>query len=144
MKLTLDNKNLAEDFFEDTRLLGIMAPIKDYQLCWYLNSIMGMDFRINNDIEIQLTKKRRNYFFAVYEFSELTGSLFHYIYNNRFDGEYLLPEFKHLDFLWLMKGDIVSEDSLQEIINNIKAINGVQLVAELTNEKIRNKEHLVF
>jgi hypothetical protein len=43
-----------------------------------------------------------------------------------------------------MKGDIVSEDSLQEIINNIKAINGVQLVAELTNEKIRNKEHLVF
>jgi hypothetical protein len=144
MKLTLDNKNLAEDFFEDSRLLGIMAPIKDYQLCWYLNSAMGMDFRINNDIEIQLTKKKRNYFFAVYEFCEPTGSLFHYIYNNRFDGEYLLPEFKHLDFLWLMKGDIVGEDSLQEIINNIKAINGVQLVAELTNEKIRNKEHLVF
>jgi hypothetical protein len=80
----------------------------------------------------------------VYEFCELTGSLFHYIYNNRFDGEYLLPEFKHLDFLWLMKGDVVSEDSLGEMINNIKAINGVQLVAELTNEKIRNKEHLVF
>ena len=80
----------------------------------------------------------------MYEFCELTGSLFHYIYNNRFDGEYLLPEFKHLDFLWLMKGDVVSEDSLGEMINNIKAINGVQLVAELTNEKIRNKEHLVF
>ena len=144
MKLVLDNKNLAEDFFEDTRLLGIMAPIKDYQLCWHLNNLMGMDFRINNEIEIQLSKKDRNYFFAVYEFSEPTGSLSHYLYNNRFDGEYLLPEFKHLDFLWLMKGDIVNEDSLHQTINEIKEISGVQLVLELTNEKIRNKEHLVF
>jgi hypothetical protein len=144
MKLVLDNKNLADDFFEDTRLLGIMAPIKDYQLCWHLNHLMRMDFRVNNDIEIQLSKKDRNYFFAVYEFSEPTGSLSHYLYNNRFDGEYLLPEFKHLDFLWLMKGDIVNEESLQETINDIKEISGVQLVIELTNAKIRNKEHLVF
>jgi hypothetical protein len=144
MKLVLDNKNLAEDFFEDTRLLGIMAPIKDYQLCWHLNNLMRMDFRINNDIEIQLSKKDRNYFFAVYEFSEPTGSLSHYLYNNRFDGEYLLPEFKHLDFLWLMKGDVVNEESLHETINDIKVISGVQLVIELTNAKIRNKEHLVF
>jgi hypothetical protein len=63
---------------------------------------------------------------------------------NQFDGEYLLPEFKHLDFLWLMKGDEVSDDSLQETIQTIKAINSVQLVLELTNEKIKNKEHLVF
>ena len=144
MKLILDNKNLTEEFFEDTRLLGIMAPIKDYQLCWHLNNLMGMDFRINNDIEIQLTKKKRDYFFAVYEFCEPTGSLFHYVYNNRFDGEYLLPEFRYLDFLWLMKGDIVNEETLQHTINGIKEINGVQLVIELTNEKIRNKEHLVF
>ena len=144
MKLLLDNKHLADDFFEDTRLLGIMAPIKDYQFCWHLNSVMGMDFRINNDIEIQLNKKKRNYFFAVYEFCEPTGSLSHYLYNNRFDGEYLLPEFKHLDFLWLMRGDIVAEKDLQDTINSIKGINGVQLVLELTNEKIKHKEHLVF
>ena len=103
-----------------------------------------MNFRINNDIEIQLTKRKRNYFFSVYEFCELTGSLSHYIYNNRFDGEYLLPEFRHLDFLWLMKGDIVDEEMFTQTTSNIRAINGVQLVVELTNEKIRNKEHLVF
>jgi hypothetical protein len=144
MKLILDNKNLADEFFEDTRLLGIMAPVKDYQFCWHLNNVMGMDFRINNDIEIQLNKKKRIYFFAVYEFREPTGSLSHYLYNNRFDGEYLLPEFKHLDFLWLMRGDTVPESDLHETINKIRSIDGVQLVIELTNEKIKNKEHLVF
>jgi hypothetical protein len=143
-KLLLTNKDITDDFFDETRLLGIMAPVKDYQFCYYLNSSMGMDFRMNNDIEIQLNKKKRNYFFAVYEFGEPTGSLCHYIYNNQFDGEYLLPEFKHLDFLWLLKGDGVPDEALQQIINSIRAIQGVQLVVELTNQKIKNKEHLVF
>ena len=143
-KLLLHTKDLTDDFFEDTRLLGIMSPVKDYQFCWYLNNNLGLDFRINTDIEIQLNKKSRKYFFAVYEFGEPTGSLCHFIYNNQFDGEYLLPEFKHLDFLWLMKGDTVPDEFLQQTIQSIRSINGVQLVIELTNEKIRHKEHLVF
>ena len=49
-KLILDNAELTHEFFEDTRLLGIMAPIKDYQFAWQLNHLMGIDFRINNDI----------------------------------------------------------------------------------------------
>lgn len=144
MKLVLDPKELTDDFFEDTRLLGIMAPVKDYLFCWQLNNLLGVDFRINNEIEIQLTKKQRHYFFAVYEFPEPHTSLIHYLYNNQFDGEYLLPEFKHLDFLWLLKGDIVTEQALQQLIESIRTIKGVQLVTELTNEKIKNKEHLIF
>ena len=143
-KLLLNNQDLTDDFFEDTRLLGVMAPIKDYQFCWQLNNSMGLDFRINNEIEIQLNKKNRKYFFSVFEFLEPTGSLGHYVYKNQFDGEYLLPEFKHLDFLWLMKGDVVPDETLNQIIASIRSIPGVQLVTELTNEKIRNKEHLVF
>jgi hypothetical protein len=144
MKLFLDPQAITDGFFEDTRLLGIMAPIKDYQFCWQLNSLLGIDFRVNNEIEIQLTKKARNYFFAVYEYPEPHTSLVHYLYNNEHDGEYLLPEFKHLDFLWLMKGDYVDDDKLSHIITSIRTIKGVQLVVELTDEKIKNKEHLVF
>ncbi|MBL7743483.1 MAG: IPExxxVDY family protein [Chitinophagaceae bacterium] len=143
-KLSLNNHELAEEFFEDTRLLGIMAPVKDYQFCWYLNSLLGLDFRINHDIEIQLKRKKRDYFFTVFDYHESIGSLSYYLYNNQDDGEYLLPEFKHFDFLWLMKGDIVSDEALQQTISSIKSIHGVQLVTELTNEKIKNKENLVF
>ncbi|NOT50895.1 MAG: IPExxxVDY family protein [Chitinophagaceae bacterium] len=143
-KFVLDTKGMTDSFFDDTRLLGIMAPVKDYQFCWHLNNTIGLNFRINNDLEIQLNKKKRSYFFSVYEYAEPTRFLSHYVYNNQFDGEYLLPEFKHLDFLWMMKGDEVSDESLQETIQTIKMINSVQLVLELTNEKIKNKEHLVF
>jgi hypothetical protein len=143
-KLILDTQDITDGFFEDTRLLGIMAPMKDYQFCWQINNILAVDFRVNNDIEIQLKKKNRNYFFSLFEYRESSTSLEHYIYNNQFDGEYLLPEFKHLDFLWLMKGDTVTDEMLQGKAESLRSINGVQLVVELTNEKIKNKEHLIF
>jgi len=143
-KLSLNNQDLAEAFFEETRLLGIVSTLKDYQFCWQLNNLLGMDFRVNHDIEIRLTKKRRNYFFSVFQYQLPLGSLNHYLYNNEFDGEYLLPEFKHLDYLWLMKDDVVDNGTVSQMISSIRSISGVQLVVELTNEKIKNKEHLVF
>ena len=143
-KLSISNQELTEAFFEDTRLLGIMMPVKDYQFCWQLNNLLGMDFRINNEIEIRLKKKKRDYYFSVFEYAEPTGTLSHYLYNTQFEGEYLLPEFKHLDFFWLMKGDLVPETDLQRMIGFIRSLPGVQLVTELTHEKIKNKEHLVF
>lgn len=144
MKLKLDLDELANDFFDNTRLLGIVAPLKSYQFCWHLNHLLHFDFRINNDIEIQLQKKKRDYYFSVFEYPEPTGSLVHYLYNNQYDGEYLLPEFRHLDFLWLMKGDTVADTFFHQILESVKTISGVQLVMELTNEKIKNKGHLIF
>ena len=144
MKLVLDTRDMTEGFFEETKLLGIMSPMKDYQFCWQLNTLLGIDFRNNNELEIQLNKKNRQYFFAVYQYAEPSTALVHYLYNNQFDGEYLLPEFKHLDYLWLLKGDYVGDEALQQLVQSIRSINGVQLVLELTNEKIKNKEHLVF
>ncbi|MDQ3843588.1 MAG: IPExxxVDY family protein [Bacteroidota bacterium] len=144
MKLVISNADLTDGFFEEARLLGIMAPMKDYLFCWRLNNLLGMDFRVNNEIEIQLTKKMRNYFFAVFEYAEPTNTLVHYLYNNQFDGEYLLPEFRNLDFLWLLKGDTVAEKTINYLMESIRTIKGVQLVVELTCEKIINKEHLIF
>jgi hypothetical protein len=143
-KLKIDNEELAEEFFEDSLLLGIVAPIKDYQFSWQLNQLLGLDFRVNNDIEIQLNKKNRKYFFSIYEYAVPAITLTHYLYNNQHDGEYLLPEFKHLDFLWLIKGDPITTEDLKILIQSIKTLPGVQLVTEMTSEKIKHKQHLIF
>ena len=143
-KLKIDNEELAEEFFEDAALLGIVAPVKDYQFSWQLNQLLGLGFRVNNDIEIQLSKKQRKYFFSIYEYAVPSVSLTHYLYNNQHDGEYLLPEFKHLDFLWLIKGDPIPAEDLKLLIQSIRSLPGVQLVTEMTNEKIKHKQHLIF
>jgi hypothetical protein len=144
VKLKLNIEELNEDFFEDTRLLGITAPIKKYQFCLQINNVMGLQFRLNPEIEIQLRKKDRTYFFSIYESKEPNSFLSHYLYHNQCDGEYLLPEFRHMDFLWLMKGDWVEDDKCNWIFQSIKNISGVQMVTELTNEMIKNKGNMVF
>ncbi len=144
MKLKIDNEVMVDEFFANTRLLGIVAPIEQYRFCWHLNQMLNFNFRINNNIEIQLNKKARKYFFPIYEYGEQGGTIKHYLYNNEDDGEYLLPELKHLDFLWLIKDDIMHDDDLGLLSSSIRTIPSVQLITELTNEKIKNKQHLIF
>ena len=144
MKLKIDNDVLAEEFFEPCRLIGIVAPIKDYLFIWQINQHLGYNFRINNGLEIQLKKKDRNYFFSVYEYPIHSCCMVHYLYNNQFDGEYLLPEFKHLDFLWLTKYDEVSNDEMNALMQGIRSMPGVQLVKEMSHDKIKHKQHLIF
>lgn len=144
LKLKLDLELITEEFFQDTHLLGIMAPVRNYHFVWCLDQYLGYDFLINHDLEIKTIKKGRQYQFPIYQYHAPGSYLQHYLYHNQKDGEYLLPEFRHLDFLWLTKGDEVSIDEIKALQQSIRLIPAVQLVSELTNEKIRNKGQLIF
>lgn len=144
IKLKIDNDELAEEFFSNVRILGITGPKKAYQFCWFLNHQLRFDFRINNEIEISLSRKNRNYFFNVYQYNKPGFSIIYYLYTNQFDGEYLLPEFKHFDFFWMFKGDDIEDDEVSTIIKLLKDLNGIQFVTELQIEQIKNKSHLIF
>jgi len=143
-KLKLNIDGIEDDFFSGTHLLGIMTPVKNYRFIWQVNANIGFDFRLNTEVEIQLKRKGRNYFFSVYQFCQTECELEHFIYYNQFEGEYLLPEFKHLDFLWLMRGNVITDEDFLNVQNKLKAIEGTQLVTELTQEKIKNKGNLIF
>ena len=80
-KLKLDLDGIEDDFFAGTRLLGIMSLMKNYRFCWLINGELGFDFRLNADVEIQLKRKGRYYFFPVYQFWQTECELEHYIYH---------------------------------------------------------------
>ena len=143
-RLVLNTDGIEDSFFTGSRLLGIMSQLKNYRFCWLVNAHLNYDFRLNTDVEIQLKKKGRDYFFEVYQFCETDCETEHYIYHNQFEGEYLLPEFRHFDFLWLIKADIINEEDFRTLQQELRQINGVQLVTELTQEKIRNKGNLIL
>ena len=143
-KLKLNTDGIEEDFFTGTQLLGIMSLIKNYRFIWQVNNYTGYDLRLNADVEIQLKRKGRNYFFQLYQFCQTECELEHFVYFNHFEGEYLLPEFKHLDFLWLIRGNLINDEDVLNLQTKLKTIECVQLVAELTYEKIKQKGNLIF
>jgi hypothetical protein len=143
-KLTVDNIQLANEFFEDARLLGIQCPVEPHRFVWMINRAFGYYFQYQQEGEIRLKSQNRKYEFPVYFCGEANLELLHLLYVNEDDGKHLLPELKHIDFLWLMKGGIQQDDFIASLIKELRKLDQVQLVMELTNEKIRNKEHLVL
>jgi hypothetical protein len=144
MKLKISNDDLADAFFEDSHVLGVVSSLKNYQFIWHINQQLGFTFRLNSELEIELRKKTRNYFFSIYEYQIPQTSLVYYIYHNQNNGEYLLPEFKHLDFIWMIKGEDFTLNELEALQKTIKMMPSVQFVVEMDQEKIKNKQHLIF
>jgi hypothetical protein len=97
-----------------------------------------------SEYEIPLKKKERTYYFSVYESHKPSHPLRHLLYHNHYDGEYLLPEFKHMDFLWLIRGDMSTDDVVGTIRQQVKSIPEVQLVAELPFEQLKNWSNLIL
>ncbi len=142
-KLTINNSQLANEFFEDARLIGIQCPLEPHRFVWTVNRQFGYGFAYQNDGEIRLREQRREYEFAIYQCTEPNKELQHLLYVNNDDGKHLLPELKHIDFLWLLKGDISDNGFIASLMAELRKLDPVQVVIELTNEKILNKEHLV-
>lgn len=140
----LDTDDLLSDFFHNTRLLGIVAPLKDYSFIWNINQALAFNFRSTAETTIQLKKKNRDYYFNTYTYLPPGTEMYHLLYENQHDGEYLLPEFKHLDFLWLIKECTMSNEEFSGLQMALKNIPAVQFVNEMTNEKIRHKNHLLI
>ncbi|WP_068245946.1 IPExxxVDY family protein [Hydrotalea flava] len=144
IKQKLDISQLNHDFFDDTRILGIMAPVKNYYFIWMLNNFLGFNFFLYTDAPIEMHKKNRAYHFNLYISAQHESSLVHYLYHNQCDGEALLPELKHLDFIWLMKGDRIDDERCNRMMDSIKKIGNVQLVLEIPQEQIKNISNLII
>ena len=149
-QLTIDNDLLAEEFFEDACLMGVMAPIPYYQFCCIIKENLGFSFvnDITSEIQLQQRKKssklKRDYFFSVFRFQEKNSPVEHVLYNNRHDGRYLLPECKHIDYIWMIHGMTANDEPVQELVRLLRSLKEVQLIAELTADKVKNKKNLIL
>lgn len=144
LKQKLEMDSYADDYFSDCRLLGVMTTEKNYRFIWRLNNMLLMDFRLNEKDEIEINRRNRFYYFPVYSFRVMLTELHHFIYHNYSDGDYLLPEFKHIDFLWLMKGEQMLPLDYNNLLLKLKETQGVQLVAELPYEQLKNIGNLLI
>ena len=140
----LDIQDSYDEFFEDSSLIGLVTTVKSYKFCLQVNKLLNFDFRLSTDIEILLNKKNRNYYFPVYQSNVKHSFTKHYLYSNRNDGEVLLPEFKHIDFIWLIKGHVGISEEFGQLLSLVKSIQGVQLATEIDYTYLDHKEHLIF
>ena len=142
MKLKLDDERMSEDFFEGTRILGSACTLKNYHFCWHIEKSMQVDFHTAADLQIGMEKNKRSYSFTVYEYIDPVTAVEHFLYSNKNDGEFLLPELQHLDFIWLIRDSFNNEADFASMQQKIRNIQGVQLVTEVPHDRIKSKDNL--
>ena len=143
MKYTLDNEEMVDDFFDQMYCLGIVSPAKPYHFCWMMNFFLGMDFRLCIDDHVEMKRLERSYRFNLYHYQSDESHL-HYIYQNQYDGGYLMPEFKHLDYIWLIKMEEYQTDFLTDLMESLKTMDQIQLVVQIPEEQIKNPSNLII
>ena len=130
----------VDEFYQETSILGLISSTKDYRLCWLLNQYLGIDFKLNINKEVLIEKKKRPYYFSVYDYFDTIKWCQFDLYSNKHEAEFLLPEFKHLDFVWVLKGD----SNFSDYLPLIKSIPEVQFTLNISVDMIKNREHLIL
>lgn len=143
MKLTLDNNEMVEDFLDRCYCIGIVSPVKPYHFCWLMSHYLGMDFRLCIEDDVEMKRSDRTYRFNLYHYQSHEADV-HHIYQNQYDGGYLMPEFKHLDYIWLIRMEEYQTDILNDLMDSLKTMDQVQLVVQIPESQIRNPNHLLI
>jgi hypothetical protein len=145
MKFKLTNEDLSDEFFDNVEIIGIVSTLKGYKFCWTLNHHLSIDFRLHPDVEVQLEKHRLLYYFNIYSYQDEDTNVTHMLYENESKGEFLVPEFKHLDYIWLLRlneGD--SNFSNVLLLEKLRQLDIIQMASIIKLNNIRSKENLII
>ena len=142
--LKIDLSILEDDFFNGVHLIGISSALQCFELCLQLNKKMGYKLKLNPSIQLEYLKNNRKYYFKVYQTNDLKNQVKHYLYVNVDDGQYLMPEIKNVDYIFMVKSNFTNNEYFNKILQNIKSFSFIQLAFEINIKQLKNPSNLLF
>ncbi len=124
-------------------IIGISSHENDYRLSWAINSQLGFRLSRSSNLELFNEKIQEKQIFSVFSHIEEEYELKYYLISNTGENGFLLPEYRNVDFLFLIQGEI-SENELDKLIKQLKIIEIVNLVFQISNLPAKSLEKLVF
>jgi len=124
-------------------VIGIVTPVQDYRMAWFLNNMLHKSLRKTDDHTLNDGLNRRQMSFSRYVFDEsITKSVF-YLLENKHETDCLLQEMKELDYLLIIKGDYY-RNRVNDMLKKIRTMEEVQTAVLLKTDEIRSKNNLVM
>ncbi|SFC40339.1 hypothetical protein SAMN05421747_11072 [Parapedobacter composti] len=127
----------------DFTLVAITSSLRDYRLCHFINKATRRNFTKIDDHEVWLPPLGWAYFSRYADFSTATDTEYYLLANKGTDGGILVPEMRHSDYFLLIKNFIDDED-LAFLQDGIASIAEVVVATEISPQKLKSKENLIF
>ena len=130
----------------DFRVIGIIAPMREYKLAWALNKQLHWHLVKEADHVLDFKKDQR---LVVSHFSFLRQHSGYRLFKNRavestgLAKPFLIPERKNYDFWLMVCGDPPPEE-VDAVLEGLGKINWIQYYKEEDLEELRSKDNLIL
>lgn len=131
---------IEEDF--DFNLIGICSHIKDYRMVWELNKNLGLDLCKDSNYELQQKSQKQSH--AFHHFCDEENLTDYFLIGNRSDAGLLIPEENKCDYLLVIKGNVLSDEEMNQLLKKINLISQVLTAYEIEVEELKSKKNLIF
>ncbi|MEC3880655.1 IPExxxVDY family protein [Parapedobacter sp. 10938] len=128
----------------DFVLIAITSSLRDYRLCYFINKVTGLKLCKIDDYEIGIPPHLELTSFSRYaDVDEASETEYYLLANRGLDGGVLVPEMRYSDYFLLIR-NFIDEEDLTELLDHIVAIADVVAASEISPEKLKSKENLIF
>lgn len=129
-KLILD---IEEDFsFE---LIGLSCNLKDYRFVFYLNKALEYEFERLPILNFKYKNQSSKH--SVYRYFDEENMNDFICLTNKYQSNYISPEYKHLDFL-IMIDNNAGDEFLNNIIKKLRKDKHIRMVNKLDTNIIKS------
>ena len=139
----MKKSKLIIDYEYNFELIGITTVVRGYRLAWELNQRLSVNLVKQPDLMVGF-KNNEEKAFSFYAFETPLNRL--KVFKNRptdqETGKYfLIPEFPHFDFIILAA---MEEHHTQELLQHVRSIPAVELVASIPLDGLKSKSNFIF
>ena len=160
---------LEIEYDYDFVLIGISSHEKDYRFCWALNKKLNLELVKQDSLEIKGKKQTTPSYFSFFTFDDADqfteysvlanfseskslavsdeNTLFETAGTVQDDGqsenEYLIPEHKQMNYLFVIRGEMENEE-VDDLIKKIKEIDIILTAVRIDPKSLRSKQNLIF
>lgn len=140
----MKKSKLVIDYEYDFELVGIRSSGKGYKLAWEINTSLGIHLVRQPDLVVGFKKaEEKKFSFYAHETRINRLKLFK---NKPVDTDhgkyYLVPEFPHFDFIFLIQIDDVTQR--ETIANQLRQIASIEMVSSIPLEGLKSKSNFIF
>lgn len=124
-------------------LIGISSHENDYHLCWAINQKLNLNLQKTANYISFNPKLKDNQEFSNFTFEDEERLLIYHLLSNRCDNGFLVEEFRNIDFLILVHGELPKDTKLK-LIQELKEISIISTCFTLEPHTLKSRDRLLI
>ncbi len=124
-------------------LIGISSHENDYHLCWAINQKLNLSLQKRANYVLFHPKLKTNQEFSFYAYEDEESFLTYYLLSNRCDDGFLVEEFRNIDFLMQVHGDLPVK-AQEKLIRDLRSIPVISTSFAMDPATLKSRDRLLI